>query len=97
MAEKQEKANAPYSQPKVFVGEYVYWSHHKGNERLLGLVTSVATNCVNLLLTADGQSTHRTVRGARHVSDPALQVMVEAPGGVWEHTELGVKTHALLD
>lgn len=94
---KQPDAPKPYVQPKVFNGEFVYWSFHRGNERMLAQVTSQSDKSVNVTLYADGQPGQRPVRGARHVTDPTLRTMVEVPGGVWEHTEMGKKIHELID
>jgi hypothetical protein len=78
---------AAYKQPSVSPGDMVLWSFHKGNEQVVGLVTANTGGTLNLTLFGDGSSGLRTVRGARHVSDPMLRTMVEAPGGVWDYTE----------
>jgi hypothetical protein len=82
-----------YKQPSVSVGDTVLWSYHKGNEKVLGLVTLNSGSTVNLTLFGDGSNGIRTVRGAKHVSDPMLRTMIDNPGGVWDYTETTRKIH----
>ena len=97
MAEDKKPALQPWKPPIALPGETVYWSVYKGTEKLIGLVTSNTGTALNLTLFGDGSHAIRTVRGVRHVGDPRLKSMIDQPGGVWEHTEMGKRLHGLLD
>ena len=105
MAESQ-KAQAqsnpptvPWKQPSVSVGEVVNWHPGKSGKGspAVGIVTQNKGQTLDITLHVLDDQTQKMVRGAQHVSDPALAKIEQQPGGVWDHTEFGKKVHALID